>query len=159
MEFLSYRLPRSGGAEPGAGDVVDFGGGLYNHGVQEFFVLLDLAQDRYSPLQLSDSLAQSVIRLLEEERNVPYYVSEEREVDGKELNTEKAAFTAGVVRPWYSDDARNSALAGKENAIARLLNDILKTSKHPWSRFKKGGLRSCFGVRLERIGSFSGLGC
>lgn len=25
---------------------------------QEFFVLLDLAQDRYSPLQLSDSLAQ-----------------------------------------------------------------------------------------------------
>lgn len=41
-----------------AGDVVDFGGGLCNHGVQEFFVLLDLAQDRYSPLQLSDSLAQ-----------------------------------------------------------------------------------------------------
>uniref|UniRef100_A0A8C8LR77 C-type natriuretic peptide 3 n=2 Tax=Oncorhynchus tshawytscha TaxID=74940 RepID=A0A8C8LR77_ONCTS len=102
---------------------------------------------------------QRVIRLLEEERNVPYNVSEEREVDGKELNTEKAAFTAGVVSPWDSEDARNSALAGKENAIARLLNYILKTSKHPWSRFKKGGMRSCFGVRLERIGSFSGLGC
>ncbi|CAB1336822.1 unnamed protein product [Coregonus sp. 'balchen'] len=102
---------------------------------------------------------QSLKQLLEEESNVPYYVSEEREVGGRELNTEKAAFTAGVMGPLNSEDARNSALAGKEDAIARLLNYIMKTSKQPWSRFKKGGLRSCFGVRLERIGSFSGLGC
>ncbi|XP_027023279.1 natriuretic peptide A-like [Tachysurus fulvidraco] len=51
----------------------------------------------------------------------------------------------------------SSALAAKENALDRLIGDILSVSKR--SRFKKGGLRSCFGVRLERIGSFSGLGC
>lgn len=51
----------------------------------------------------------------------------------------------------------SGALAARENALDRLIGDILSVSKR--SRFKKGGLRSCFGVRLERIGSFSGLGC
>lgn len=51
----------------------------------------------------------------------------------------------------------SSALAAKENVLDRLIGDILSVSKR--SRLKKGGLRSCFGVRLERIGSFSGLGC
>ncbi|XP_072537154.1 natriuretic peptide A-like [Salminus brasiliensis] len=48
---------------------------------------------------------------------------------------------------------------GNESALERVLGDLLAVSKRSWSRFKKGGLRSCFGVRLERIGSFSGLGC
>lgn len=48
---------------------------------------------------------------------------------------------------------------GAESALERVLGDLLAVSKRSWSRFKKGGLRSCFGVRLERIGSFSGLGC
>ncbi|NP_001297784.1 natriuretic peptide A-like precursor [Esox lucius] len=92
-----------------------------------------------------------------EESNVPYYGSEESEVDDKDLNTEKEAFTGEVVQPWLTED--RSALTGKENAVARLLSDIMTTPKRSWGRFKKGGMRSCFGVRLERIGSFSGLGC
>ncbi|XP_028850485.1 natriuretic peptide A-like [Denticeps clupeoides] len=52
-----------------------------------------------------------------------------------------------------------AAESREDGGFARLLGDILTTSKRSWSRFKKGGLRSCFGVRLERIGSFSGLGC
>ncbi|XP_064876120.1 C-type natriuretic peptide 3-like [Oncorhynchus nerka] len=99
---------------------------------------------------------QSLKQLLEEESRLPYYASEEMGVDGKDLNTENIA---EEVPPWDSEDARNSALTGKEDVIARLLNDIMTTPKRSWSRFKKGGLRSCFGVRLERIGSFSGLGC
>ena len=87
---------------------------------------------------------------------MPYYDSEETaEADGKGLNTEKASFDAAEERQW---DSRNSALEGKEKALASLL-DLMTTSKRSWGRFKKGGLRSCFGVRLERIGSFSGLGC
>lgn len=47
----------------------------------------------------------------------------------------------------------------RDDVLMRLLKDLLRTSKRSWSRYKKGGLRSCFGVRLARIGSFSGLGC
>ncbi|KAM4609829.1 natriuretic peptide A-like [Polymixia lowei] len=101
---------------------------------------------------------QSLQRLLEEESNAPYFASEEAEVERKDLNTEKSVFDAPEEHPWDSD-LTNSALVGKENVLARLLKDIMRTSKRSWNRYKKGGLRSCFGVRLERIGSFSGLGC
>lgn len=47
----------------------------------------------------------------------------------------------------------------RDDVLMRLLKDLLRTSRRSWSRYKKGGLRSCFGVRLARIGSFSGLGC
>ncbi|XP_029683445.1 C-type natriuretic peptide 3 isoform X3 [Takifugu rubripes] len=47
----------------------------------------------------------------------------------------------------------------KDDVLMRLFKDLLRTSKRSRSRYKKGGLRSCFGVRLARIGSFSGLGC
>ncbi len=80
--------------------------------------------------------------------NTPFVESEESVMEQNDARSDKSAL-----------DERNSALAGKDRAIERLLGDLLSTSKRSWSRFKKGGLRSCFGVRLERIGSFSGLGC
>uniref|UniRef100_A0A3B4T866 Natriuretic peptide A-like n=2 Tax=Seriola dumerili TaxID=41447 RepID=A0A3B4T866_SERDU len=100
---------------------------------------------------------QSLKQLLEEEVNAaPYYSSEEAEVEGRDGDTDKSVFG---VQSWDSSDPSNSALAVKENVLARLFKDLMRTSKRSWSRYKKGGLRSCFGVRLERIGSFSGLGC
>ncbi|TRY96822.1 hypothetical protein DNTS_015401 [Danionella cerebrum] len=87
---------------------------------------------------------QSLKQLLDAEES-----AEESLMDQKDARAEQL---------WHSD-ARNSALAGKDEAFERILGDLLSTSKRSWSRFKKGGLRSCFGVRLERIGSFSGLGC
>ncbi|XP_016419519.1 C-type natriuretic peptide 3-like [Sinocyclocheilus rhinocerous] len=101
------------------------------------------------------SLQQSLKQLLDEEVNTPFVESEESVMEQKDARSEKSALDEQM---WDSD-ARNSALAGKDSAIERLLGDLLSTSKRSWSRFKKGGLRSCFGVRLERIGSFSGLGC
>lgn len=95
--------------------------------------------------------------MLEEEMNTaPFHVSEEmREKDG---HADKSAFGVGEQQLWDSDPA-NSALDTKESVLARLFKDLMRTSKRSWGRHKKGGLRSCFGVRLERIGSFSGLGC
>ena len=55
-------------------------------------------------------------------------------------------------------DAATSVLH-RDEVLMRLLKDLLRISKRSSSRYKKGGLRSCFGVRLARIGSFSGLGC
>ncbi|XP_039655378.1 natriuretic peptide A-like [Perca fluviatilis] len=104
---------------------------------------------------------QSLKQLLEEEINTaPYYSSEEMEVEGRDGNTDKSVFGAPEQHPWDSSDPSNSALqAAKDTVRARLFKDLMRTSKRSWSRYKKGGLRSCFGVRLERIGSFSGLGC
>ncbi|KAI3357339.1 hypothetical protein L3Q82_015484 [Scortum barcoo] len=105
---------------------------------------------------------QSLKQLLEEEINAaPFYSTseEETEVEGRDGNTDKSVFGAAEQQPWDTSDIRNSALGVKENALARLFKDLMRTSKRSWSRYKKGGLRSCFGVRLERIGSFSGLGC
>ncbi|XP_041656302.1 natriuretic peptide A-like [Cheilinus undulatus] len=105
---------------------------------------------------------QTLKQLLEEElSNAPFYSSdEEMEAEVKDANTDKSLFGAPDEHPWDSSDPTNSALqAAKENVLARLFKDLMRTSKRSWSRYKKGGLRSCFGVRLERIGSFSGLGC
>ncbi|XP_044068740.1 natriuretic peptide A-like [Siniperca chuatsi] len=102
---------------------------------------------------------QSLKQLLEEEVNAPYFSSEEAEAEGKDGLSDKSLFGAAEEQPWDSSDRSNSALAAKENVLARLFKDLTRTSKRSWSRYKKGGLRSCFGVRLERIGSFSGLGC
>ncbi|KAG8002372.1 C-type natriuretic peptide 3 [Nibea albiflora] len=103
---------------------------------------------------------QSLKQLLEEESNTaPYFSSEEMEVEGKAAKTDKSVFGAPEQHNWDSTDHSNSALTAKENVIASFFKDLTRTSKRSWSRYKKGGLRSCFGVRLERIGSFSGLGC
>ncbi|XP_029292233.1 natriuretic peptide A-like [Cottoperca gobio] len=103
---------------------------------------------------------QSLKQLLEEEINTaPYYSSSSSEEEMRDGNTDKSVFGAPEEHPWDSSNPSNSALSAKENVLARLLKDLVRTSKRSWSRYKKGGLRSCFGVRLERIGSFSGLGC
>ncbi|XP_068589450.1 natriuretic peptide A-like [Cebidichthys violaceus] len=99
---------------------------------------------------------QSLKQLLEEEINTAPYYSSEEEKDG---NTDKSLFGAPEEQPWDSSDPSNSVLEARENLLARLFKDLMRTSKRSWSRNKKGGLRSCFGVRLDRIGSFSGLGC
>ncbi|KAF7658278.1 hypothetical protein LDENG_00015270 [Lucifuga dentata] len=99
---------------------------------------------------------QSLKQLLEEESDAASYYSTE-EAEAKDENTAKSVFGALEKHRWDSSD--RSALAARENVLARLLKDLTRTSKRSWSRYKKGGLRSCFGVRLERIGSFSGLGC
>ncbi|KAG7274844.1 hypothetical protein CRUP_038817 [Coryphaenoides rupestris] len=113
--------------------------------------------------ELSRRGETSLTQLLEEESNAePYYTLEDA---GQGLNAEKSGFDAAEQQqqeeehPWDAEDATNSALQYKENAIARFLKDLMRTSKRSWSRYKKGGHRSCFGVRLDRIGSFSGLGC
>lgn len=105
---------------------------------------------------------KSLKRMLVEEMNgaAPFHHLSEVEVKEKDAFTDKSLFAAPERRPWDSSEPGNSALAaGKGSILARLLKDLMRTSKRSWSRYKKGGQRSCFGVRLERIGSFSGLGC
>ncbi|XP_040049153.2 natriuretic peptide A-like [Gasterosteus aculeatus] len=99
---------------------------------------------------------QSLNQLLQDEiHSAPFYASDEKELQGKDADTDKT----WEERPWDSSDPSNSALEARESILAHLFRDLVRTSKRSWSRNKKGRMRSCFGVRLERIGSFSGLGC
>uniref|UniRef100_A0A3Q3XBV3 Uncharacterized protein n=1 Tax=Mola mola TaxID=94237 RepID=A0A3Q3XBV3_MOLML len=107
-------------------------------------------------ISLSSSSIHSMKQLLEEEMNkTPDRFSEEVEPEEKIGNTDKLVFG----RTWDSSDPNNSALADKDGVLVRLFKDLMRTSRRSWSRYKKGGLRSCFGVRLERIGSFIFPGC
>ncbi|CAB1433983.1 unnamed protein product [Pleuronectes platessa] len=94
---------------------------------------------------------QSLKRILEEKLNIaPYYYSEEMATDGNKSEIIGRAPEKHPPEYWEPD---------KQSILAHLFKDLMRTSKRSSSRYKKGGLRSCFGVRLERIGSFSGLGC
>ncbi|MED6235552.1 hypothetical protein ATANTOWER_028956 [Ataeniobius toweri] len=104
---------------------------------------------------------QSLKQLLEDEVDNMPFSSEEAEL-GESDSSDKSVLGAPEQQEqqlWSSSNLHNSALVAKDKALVRFLKDFLRTSKRSWSRYKKGGLRSCFGVRLERIGSFSGLGC
>lgn len=114
----------------------------------------------YSLLKLTFNVCvcvQSLKQLLEEFNTAPYYPSSEE----MEVKRDRSVFGAPEQEPWSSSDRSSPSdpPAAKENVLASLFRDLMRTSKRSWSRYKKGGLRSCFGVRLERIGSFSGLGC
>ncbi|KAF6723620.1 C-type natriuretic peptide 3 [Oryzias melastigma] len=87
---------------------------------------------------------QSLERLLQDQLSS----TEQREEERRDRTHEDPQLGASTTRD-----------AADENALTRLLADLMRTSKRSWGRYKKGGMRSCFGVRLERIGSFSGLGC
>ncbi|XP_014897522.1 natriuretic peptide A-like [Poecilia latipinna] len=103
---------------------------------------------------------QSLQQLLETEISNFPFSSEEAQVEESDFGSDRSVLgAAGRREPWSAADSRSSAPLVKDNALAHFLKDIMTTSKRSWSRYKKGGLRSCFGVRLERIGSFSGLGC
>ncbi|XP_006642030.1 natriuretic peptide A-like [Lepisosteus oculatus] len=100
---------------------------------------------------------QTLTQLLEEERNPPYPASEEAEGEG-DLTAENGAYNTASELPW-NQNSRDLEQSANEDLMLRLFSDILTSSKRSWRRMKKGSLRSCFGVRLERIGSTSGLGC
>ncbi|NXA53927.1 ANFC protein, partial [Nothocercus julius] len=46
-----------------------------------------------------------------------------------------------------------------DNAVQRLFSDLRGLPRRYRGRSKKGLSRGCFGVKLDRIGSLSGLGC
>ncbi|XP_077458331.1 natriuretic peptide A-like [Stigmatopora argus] len=100
---------------------------------------------------------QSLKLILDELNDVPLQSSEEMQDLTNDAKKSKHGNLEGDARD--SADSNNSAMEAKADVLALLFKDLLRTSKRSWSRYRKGGLRSCFGVRLDRIGSFSGLGC
>nr|BAE92276.1 C-type natriuretic peptide 3 [Polypterus endlicherii] len=106
------------------------------------------------------SSLQSFAQLLEDESNHPYVDSDDDTRGGLDVSAEIATDDSEADIPWNHNfrDLQHRQ-AAHSSRMLKLLKDILTSSGRSWDREKKSGLRSCFGVRLDRIGSMSGLGC
>ncbi|NXI09939.1 ANFC protein, partial [Irena cyanogastra] len=120
-----------------------------------FLLLLIVSQNQAEARSISS--LQSLSRLLAEELEHPP-VSEEWDPEQDELIPagdfdQQEAELQGIPNP--GEQPRSVSMA----VIQRLLSDLLSSSRRSQGRSKKGLSRGCFGVRLDRIGSLSGLGC
>ncbi|XP_053121240.1 C-type natriuretic peptide 2-like [Hemicordylus capensis] len=66
-------------------------------------------------------------------------------------------FLSAGQRPLW--DLSSPPTPSQKRAWARFLNDFVNTQKTFRGRNKKMAQQGCFGIKLDRIGTFSGLGC
>ncbi|NXJ12475.1 ANFC protein, partial [Odontophorus gujanensis] len=121
------------------------------------FLLLLIVSQKQAMAKPVSSL-QSLSMLLDEELEHPL-VSEERHREQDDsvpigaFDQEEAEF------PWTQITREQPVSTSTDSAVQRLLSDLLGLPWRYQNRSKKGLSRSCFGVKLDRIGSMSGLGC
>ncbi|XP_069804511.1 C-type natriuretic peptide 1-like [Dendropsophus ebraccatus] len=98
------------------------------------------------------SSLQSLSRLLEDNFDRSYG---SEEADHGELVPADSQDQLNPDNQWN----KNRAEQINEITLEQLLGDSAATSRRLRQRSKKGFNRGCFGVKLDRIGSLSGLGC
>nr|XP_056721458.1 C-type natriuretic peptide 1-like [Euleptes europaea] len=113
-----------------------------------FLLILLFTHDQGRAKPMTD--IQALSKILEEDLEHPLG-SEETEQEQDESLLTGALEQQDALPPW----ARNP----REGAFQRLLSDLLGSSRSYQGRSKKGLSRGCFGVKLDRIGALSGLGC
>ncbi|NXP89982.1 ANFC protein, partial [Passerina amoena] len=124
-----------------------------------FLLLLIVIQNQAGARSISS--LQSLSKLLDEELEHPL-VSEEWDQD--DLMAGGAFDQPDPELQWMQstrEQPRNTSM-GDAAAIQRFLSHLLSSPRRYQGRRKKGlskPNRGCFGVRLDRIGSLSGLGC
>ncbi|KAM8927437.1 C-type natriuretic peptide 1-like [Pelodytes ibericus] len=121
------------------------------------FVVLALCKDHARAKPLSS--LQSLSRLLEDNFEHPFG-SEEAEHENGELVPTDSLDQQDSEHQWIKnrmDYGSNSHLS--DISLQQFLNDPLGSTRRYRLRSKKGISRGCFGVKLDRIGSLSGLGC
>ncbi|NWI83780.1 ANFC protein, partial [Dryoscopus gambensis] len=122
-----------------------------------FLLLLIVSQNQAGAR--STSSLQSLSKLSDEDLEHPL-ASEERD------HEQEALIPAGVFDQqdtelqWIQNTRdQPESLSVGDGAIWRFFSQLLSLSRRYQGRSKKGLSRGCFGVRLDRIGSLSGLGC
>ncbi|NXK46541.1 ANFC protein, partial [Chauna torquata] len=122
-----------------------------------FLLLLIVSQNQARAKPISS--LQSLSKLLDEELEHPL-VSEERDHEqGDTIPT--GAFDQHDAEFQWTQNTRDQprGISIGDSAVQRFLSDLLGLPRTYQDRSKKGLSRSCFGVKLDRIGSMSGLGC
>ncbi|NXD42586.1 ANFC protein, partial [Copsychus sechellarum] len=107
----------------------------------------------------SISSLQNLLKLLDEDLEHPL-VSEERDHEQDELIPAGVSDQQDTELQWSQNPKEQpESISLGDGEIQRFFSDLLSLSRRYRGRSKKGLSRGCFGVRLDRIGSLSGLGC
>ncbi|NWX04223.1 ANFC protein, partial [Caloenas nicobarica] len=122
-----------------------------------FLLLLIVSQNQVRARPISS--LQSLSKLLHEDLEHPL-VPEERDHEQDDTIPTDAfdQQDAEFQRTQNTRDQPDGMSTG-DGAVQRFLSDLLSLPRRYRSRSKKGLSRGCFGVKLDRIGSLSGLGC
>ncbi|NXK93060.1 ANFC protein, partial [Formicarius rufipectus] len=122
-----------------------------------FLLLLIVSQNQAGARSISS--LQSLSELLDEELEPPP-VPGERDAEREEPPPGGVSEQAEPALQWPQQGREQpQSVSPGGSAIQRFLSDLLSLSRRYRGRSKKGLSRGCFGVRLDRIGSLSGLGC
>nr|XP_005492985.1 C-type natriuretic peptide 1 [Zonotrichia albicollis] len=126
-----------------------------------FLLLLIVSQNQAGARSISS--LQSVSKLLDEDLEHPL-VSEEWEHEQDELMAGDVLDQPDTELQWVQSTREQPRDVPVADAAAtqRFLSHLLSSPRRYQGRRKKGlpkPHRGCFGVRLDRIGSLSGLGC
>uniref|UniRef100_A0A8D0DRN2 C-type natriuretic peptide n=1 Tax=Salvator merianae TaxID=96440 RepID=A0A8D0DRN2_SALMN len=116
-------------------------------------LLFALDQGRAKPV----ANMQTLSKWLEDDLELQPVVSEETNQDQDEALLTGAVEQQEGLLPWLRSPREGSLIP--EGSIQRLFSDLLGFSRRYQGRSKKGLSRGCFGVKLDRIGALSGLGC
>nr|XP_013043362.2 C-type natriuretic peptide 1 [Anser cygnoides] len=122
------------------------------------FLLLLIVSQNHARAKTISSL-QSLSKLIDEELEHPL-LSEERDHEQDDRIPTDAFDQRDAEFQWTRNtrDQPGGTSIG-DSAVRRFLGELLGLPQPYQDRSKKGLSRSCFGVKLDRIGSLSGLGC
>ncbi|NXM00198.1 ANFC protein, partial [Tyrannus savana] len=122
-----------------------------------FLLLLIVSQNQAGARSISS--LQSLSKLLDEDLELPLF-SEERGQEQDELIPGGVFDQEDPELQWLQNPREQpQSVSMGDGAIPRFLSDLLSSPRRYRGRSKKGLPRGCFGVRLDRIGALSGLGC
>ncbi|KFQ35648.1 PREDICTED: C-type natriuretic peptide [Merops nubicus] len=122
-----------------------------------FLLLLIVSQNQGRARPIAS--LQSLSKLLDEDLEHPL-VSEERNHEQDDM-IPRGTFEEQDTEFQWTQSTRDQpeSMSMGDGAVQRFFSDLLGLPRRYRSRSKKGLSRGCFGVKLDRIGSLSGLGC
>uniref|UniRef100_A0A672U4D7 C-type natriuretic peptide 1 n=1 Tax=Strigops habroptila TaxID=2489341 RepID=A0A672U4D7_STRHB len=102
---------------------------------------------------------QSLSKLLDEDLEHPL-VSEETDHEQDDMILTGPFDQQGTEFQWTRNTREQpESMSMDDSAVQRFFSSLLSLPHRYQGRSKKGLSRGCFGAKLDRIGSLSGLGC
>ncbi|NXE53045.1 ANFC protein, partial [Casuarius casuarius] len=122
-----------------------------------FFLLLVVSQNQARARPISS--LQNLSKLLDEDLGHPL-ISEVVDHEQDDM-IPAGAFDQQESEFQWTQNTRDQpeGMSTSDNAVQRFFSDLMGLPRRYRGRSKKGLSRGCFGVKLDRIGSLSGLGC
>ncbi|NXF97614.1 ANFC protein, partial [Eubucco bourcierii] len=121
-----------------------------------FILLLIVSQNQGWARPISS--LQSLSELLEEDLEHPL-VSEDRDHQQDMIPVDAFGQQDAELQWIQTSRDQPESMSTADSAVQKFLSNLLSLPRRYRGRSKKGLSRGCFGVKLDRIGSLSGLGC